>query len=213
VRWGSTPIGDEIQERIRTRVGVSDLNAEDPRSRPARICSDLARLIAEEALSSRFTALDVACGDGLILRELKERFPEAACYGIDANVDQFPAHREVRESGVELFRVLIQDLFDGPPPVRLDVVMMLNTYRSWGDAGLSESELGLPQQVDAWLRANVRHIVLTMTRRQAVVWSAHGFGVQDLGPGEDESRLVRLTKVSRWRAPYEVARSLFGAGG
>src|SRR4051812_34463457 len=42
--WPRTPIGDEIQDRIRERVGASDRDVADARSRPARVVALLERL-------------------------------------------------------------------------------------------------------------------------------------------------------------------------
>lgn len=41
--WPSTPRSGDLQHKIRSRVGVSDLEVGDPRSRPAMIAEDRGR--------------------------------------------------------------------------------------------------------------------------------------------------------------------------
>lgn len=190
--WPNTPIGDAIQDRIRERVGVSDRDAGDRRSRPARIGRLLERAVRRRVVPPAFSVLDIACGDGLVLLDVKRRFADAACFGVDLNAGAFPAHDAVRAAGIELYRVAIQRLFREPPPVAFDVVLMLNTYRSWDAADLGPDDGDLPATADAWIAAHATLFVTTLTAEQARRWQERGFDVVDLGPGEDDSRLAAI---------------------
>ena len=189
--WPRTPIGDEIQDRIRERVGVSDFDSSDPRSRPKRIVSMLRRL---SALPSGFSVLDIACGDALVLTSIKREFPEADVHGIDINVGAFAKHSTAEAAGVHLHRVSIQALFAEDPPRPFDVALMLNTYRGWESADLPEAEQDLPAVTDIWLRNNAGTIFLTAKPEQLEGWTGAGWSIADLGRGEDQSRLVCLSR-------------------
>ena len=193
--WPRTPLdGEEYQERISQRVGVSDVAVDDPHSRPNRMVRLIARLRDVGVVPADFSLVDIACGDGLILLELKRRFPESSCFGVDLNAGVFPAHREAEAAGVVMRRVLIQDLFAAAAPRQFDLALMLNTYRGWENADLPEEDRDLPRAADAWLEANARLIVLTATADQLPPWRERGFAVTDFGPGEDDSRLVLVSR-------------------
>lgn len=193
--WPRTPIGDEIQDRIRERVGVSDLDVNDSRSRTARIVAQVRRLMDRGRLpDASGTVLDIACGDALILTAVRRAFPHLDVHGIDLHIGAFPAHRAAADAGVQLHRVLIQDLFGVVPPTPIDVVLMLNTYRGWENADLSKRDVNLPGEADAWLRRNARYIIVTATKAQLERWRADGFAVGDLGAGEERSRLACIAR-------------------
>jgi SAM-dependent methyltransferase len=192
--WPRTPIGDEIQDRIRERVGASDSDVANPRSRSARLGALVDRLVRSGAAPPDMTVLDIACGDGLVLLELKRRVPGASCAGVDLNAGRFPSHEQVRAAGVVIEPVLIQDLFDSTPPAAIDVILMLNTYRGWENADLSAADRDLPERADRWLRRHGRVVVLTATDRQLEDWRAAGWRIGDLGRGEEASRLVCLSR-------------------
>jgi hypothetical protein len=207
--WPRTPLdAREYQQKITERVGVSDADAGDPRSRSYRLPNLIEELRRAGSIAEDFSLVDVACGDGLILIELKRRFPESRCFGIDLNAGVFPPHSTAEQLGVPIKRILIQDLFATPTPEQFDVVMMLNTYRGWENADLSQADRELPRMADDWMIANARVIVLTATVDQLPQWADRGFAVTDFGPGEENSRLVVITRrrlplrtrLAAWRA-------------
>jgi hypothetical protein len=194
VLWPRTPIGDEIQERIRERVGAGDADVDDPRSRPPRVVAALARLQDAGALPASFTVLDIACGDALVLLAIAARFSAAECHGVDINVGRFSAHAAAASAGVQLWPVPIQELVRELPHEPFDAVLMLNTYRGWESADLREDEQDLPARMDAWLAGAARHLLLTARAEQLDAWRRRGYDVDDLGPGEEDSRLVLMTR-------------------
>jgi hypothetical protein len=202
VLWPRTPIDDgEMQRIIGGRVGASDLQPEDSRSRPHRIGRAVAALVDAGAVPATPTVIDIACGDALILLEVQRRVGAAACFGVDLHVGAFAPHSEARAAGVVLRRVLIQDLFAARPPAPIDVAVMLNTYRGWANADLREEEQDLPVLSDAWFDEAARFVLLTMRSDQVPAWRERGYAAVDLGRGEDDSRMVLL---SRERIPPAV---------
>ena len=191
--WPRTPTHD-IQSAIQQRVGVSDYEIDSTESRPSRIVEQVCRLRSSEQLPERFSALDIACGDGLILWHLKKRFAEAECMGIDCNKGKFREHDRVTKGGVFLYNVYIQNLFRTPLDHRLDLVLMLNTYRGWESADLREHEQSLPDEADRWLLRNARFVILTAKRRQVAKLKRIGFHSRRMGKGEDDSVMVCLSR-------------------
>ena len=195
VLWPRTPIDDgEMQRIIGLRVGASDLQAHDSRSRPHRVARIVRALSRAGAIPSAPTVLDIACGDALVLLEVQRRLPAAACFGVDLHLGAFKPHQEAQQAGAILRRVLIQDLFDARPPEKLDVAVMLNTYRGWANADLRQHERDLPQRADAWFDEVPRYVVMTMRSDQIPAWRERGYTEIDLGRGEDDSRMVLLTR-------------------
>ncbi len=193
--WPRTPIGDSIQDRIVQRVGASDYEVTDKRSRPGRIIPYLDTLIKYNLIESGFSLLDIACGDAVILWQIKKRFPEAQCFGIDCNKGRFDTHQKVQQEGVRLFNVFIQHLFMTYPEIPFDVVMMLNTYRGWESADLREHERHLPELADKWFEKNARYIILTATDEQIIHLRRLNFSIQKIGKGEDDSILIGLSRL------------------
>jgi hypothetical protein len=205
--WPRTPIGDEIQQKIVQRVGVSDYQAEDPGSRPNRIIAILCRLSRARCIPAKFSVLDIACGDAIVLWQIKRAFPASRCYGADCNKGLFPAHERVARDDVQLSRCFIQHLVEKDSADPFDVVMMLNTYRGWGSADLKPQEHDLPLLVDNWLRKNARYIILSVTPTQLDDWQQAGWQECKLGRGEEDSLLVCF---SRQKLPRPWWQRLFG---
>jgi hypothetical protein len=199
--WPRTPITDQIQDKIRERVGAADLELHHRRSRPRRILAHLNRLLQRGLLSPQFTVLDIACGDAAVLWQIKRAFPEAVCFGFDCHKGRFSLHERVQQDGVQLFRGFLQHLFERNISPPFDVVLMLNTYRGWESADLRPHEQDLPARADVWLENNARFIVLTVTRAQLARFRQRGLTVSNLGRGEDKSVLAcfsRLPQPHSW---------------
>lgn len=192
--WPRTPIGDHIQEKIVQRVGATDYQVEHPQSRSARINRFIRTLVKESYLPSDFSVLDIACGDAIVLWQIKLAFNHARCYGLDCHKGDFPVHDKVQRDGVLLYRGFIQHLVQKDPREPFDLVMMLNTYRGWESADLREHEQNLRQQVDAWLWKNARYVVLTVTRTQMTDLKRSRMDVISLGRGEDNSILACFSR-------------------
>jgi len=192
--WPRTPMGHDHQEKITDRMGVSDYDVDNRSSRPTLIIRQIRGLIRQGLIGATFSLLDIACGDGIVLWQIKRAFPHARCYGVDCNRGKFGTHDMVQRGGVELFNGYIQHLFAGDPPVPFDLALMLNTYRGWESADLREHERDLPQLADAWLARNVRFTILTATDLQIRRHRQVGLVVTRLGKGEDDSTVVCFSK-------------------
>jgi hypothetical protein len=125
--WPRTPLGD-IQGRTLQRVGASDFDVRVPYSRPALILKLLNTLRSQGRIPPDFSILDIACGDALILWQIKRRFPAACCFGVDCSKGQIDTHPFVEQAGVALYSVFIQHLFRRDGPGRFDVAMMNVAY-------------------------------------------------------------------------------------
>ena len=188
VLWPNTPIAD-LQPQIEKMQGVSDRKSRDTRSRPYLIKMALKQLIDKGRLRAKtLTVLDAPCGDALILGEIKRAWHTARCYGLDANT--FESYSLLRREGVKLYKVYLQRLFAEPLPERVDVAMMLNTFRGWHSAQLRDSEADLAEQAEAWLLANADILVLTLNSDQMRHFNKIGKPPQIIGPGEEGSMLV-----------------------
>ena len=180
--WPNTWL-DDIQTRISMMVGVPDTEPDDERSRPFRIV----RYLREHTFEN---ILDICCGDALVLSAIKRKFPEAHCYGVDLNIGAVPHQEEAIEHGVQLYRGAMQTLMLFDPPERFDITMMLNSFRSWENAELSRRQRFLPFQMFEWLVDNSHYSILTINRQQKQKFNRCGYDMVDLGPGEQDSRLV-----------------------
>ena len=192
--WPRTPIGDEIQEKIVQRIGVSDYELRNTTSRPVRIIRFMRTLIKQGLVPGDFSILDIACGDAIVLWQIKRAFPSASCYGLDCNKGKFPKHEMVQRDGVLLYRGFIQHLFRTQVEPPFDFAMMLNTYRGWESADLREHERDLPSLANAWFEANARYTMLTVTEAQLGSLRALGFNTFNLGRGEDDSKMFCFSK-------------------
>jgi hypothetical protein len=203
--WPRTPVGPtDLQEVITRRVGASDYDTGDPRSRSSLVIGKLRDLQENEQLGDDFTLLDIACGDAVVLWEVKKAFPRSRCHGLDCNVGLFATHAPAKEEGVRLHPGYLQHLFAHALPEgrRFDVTVMLNTYRGWESADLREEEQDLPRRADEWLAGSSRFVIVTATTGQIVRLRREGWRVEDLGKGEDESTMICMTEPSHARSGW-----------
>lgn len=197
--WPRTPI-ETIQTKIEQRVGATDYQIQRPFSRPAMIVTFLKRLCENKILPEDFSVLDIACGDGIVLWQIQKAFPQSACYGVDCNKGQFPAHAMVERDGVRISKAYIQHLFKSDSEEPFDVVLMLNTYRDWKAADLRGHEIDLPDLANHWFERNGRYLVLTTERQGYDQLKRLGFAIRTLGKGEDRSNLICASKRKLPRA-------------
>jgi SAM-dependent methyltransferase len=183
ILWGGS-VGFNMQAAVTQMYGVSDVE-DKADSRPSQIVRAIKGIVAD----APFSILDICCGDGFVLKHIMRSFADVGCFGIDTNKGNTQAYRSVIESGVHIFRVPMQRLFESAPPKPLDFTMMLNTYRGWDAAKLRDNERELPAIADAWLSASSRFSILTATDIQIDTLSkAHR--VRDIGKGEQNSRMI-----------------------
>lgn len=219
--WPRTPVGGDYQPIIGRRVGASDYDYADPRSRPNSIASYLGRLCRQGLLPPGFVLLDIACGDAVVLTQLKRQFPTAAMLGLDCNKGMFPYHETALQQGVELYDGFLQQLFAERLATPIDVAVMLNTFRSWEAADLSPAEADLPARAEQWILDQARLAIVTASQTQVARLQAAGLHVQVIGRGEDEAIMVALSRAPlpatshyRWACWYDrVARRWWALAG
>ena len=196
----------DFQSSITKKYGISDYDITE--GRPAPIISQLKVLLERGFIKSDFSVIDICCGDALVLMQIKKAFPESKCYGVDFLAGKINTHREVEEAGVELHRVLLQDLLSESPEEKFDIAIMLNIYRSWTkwlnselygsalaliDNESSDNADSLQVSTDKWLGSNANYSILTARVDQVLSFPRKGFKFQYLGDGESGSALVCIS--------------------
>ena len=194
--WPRTPMGNDHQHKIIERVGASDYEIRDGRSRPAKICREVRRLKDESRLDHSFSVIDIACGDAIVLTQIKKAFPDARCYGVDCHKGHFGTHAAAQDTGVRLFQGYLQHVFLRTPPFMFDLALMLNTYRGWRAAELRPSEAWVPDAADDWFAGNARFTIGTATKPQILRLQERGLHVQTMGRGEDKSRMISFSMLA-----------------
>ena len=200
--WPRSEIGHDMQDKRRRLFGITDYDVQRRRSRPAQLIRALRRLITQGCIPAAFSIADVACGDGVILWQIRRAWPEAQCYGIDCLKDRIGVHAQVQAAGVALRRIFIQRLFAQAPPRAFDVVMMLNTYRGWDAADLRPHERDLPARADAWFAQSARYLFVNATPPQAAAFRRRGLSVQRIGGGDQGSLTVCVSSETLPRSPW-----------
>lgn len=184
ILWPTTDINEKIQWWIKERYGCEDdINTKG--SRPDVIAKTIDEVFPEK----NFMMLDICCGDAIILTQLKKRYPNSTAIGFDINKGKFEQHKEAENVGVKLYYGIIQKLFRENLPQRIDLVIMLNTFRSWHTARLREHEKDLPQVSQKWLVDNSKHLILTVNDDQLNFFKSKG-NVRILGKGEEKSHFI-----------------------
>ncbi len=203
ILWPDTPVekDNDLQEQIFNSCGVRDVDAFNKKSRTYKISKAILQICEKEGGES-ISIIDICCGDGLVLLGLKKRFPLLKAYGLDLNKGVFSSHKECEENGVEIYKGYIQDLFnsenanrfltDNGTVDRIDLAIMLNTYRSWETAILRDDEKDLPALAERFFKDYCKYIVLTATGRQIIGFIKNGFNVKVLGRGERTSIMCLL---------------------
>jgi len=184
ILWPTTDINEKIQKWIKERYGYEDdINVVG--SRPYVI----SKIIGETYKDDHFTILDICCGDAVILTQLKQRFPASLAIGFDINKGKFEQHQEAEKIGVKLYYGVVQKLFERNLPEKVDIVIMLNTFRSWHTAKLREHEKNLPEVSQKWLVDNSKHLILTVNDDQLKYFRSIS-NITILGKGEEKSHFI-----------------------
>lgn len=192
--WPRTPCTSTLQEEIISRVGVSDFDLHQAHSRPAQIVSLLRTLSAASLIDDEFSILDLLCGDGIVLWQIKRSFPRANCYGVDCKKDGYETHEMIQFDGVKLYKAFLQHVLSADCGKPFDVAIMLNTYRGWEYADLREDEQNLPDSANDWFMRNARFTLLTATSFQTNHLREVGFFVKGIGNGEDDSEMICISR-------------------
>lgn len=188
--WPRTPMTPHHQDKILERVGATDYDINNPRSRSHSIVTQLQKFIAQGKLDEDFNIVDLCCGDAIVLGMVKSSFPQAFCAGVDCLKGKFETHKMVIDNGVDLYYGFLQNFLDYSPDKKIDVLLMLNTYRGWDSADLRESEKDTPNKFDDWVIKNVKYTVVTATVEQIYRLKEQGKNVKIIGPGEDNSHMI-----------------------
>lgn len=183
ILWPTTDINEKIQNWIKERYGCED-DINKNGSRPNIISN-----IISNNFKDNLSILDICCGDAIILNQLKIRFPNSTAIGFDINKGKFEQHKESDEIGVHLYYGIIQELFKNDLPEKIDIIIMLNTFRSWHTARLRDNEKDLPEISTKWLINNSKNLILTVNEDQLNYFKSIR-KVKILGKGEEKSHFI-----------------------
>lgn len=188
--WPRTPRTPNHQHKILERVGATDLDIQNPISRPHSIINYLNKLITNKKISDQFVLADLCGGDALVGLAIKNAFQKSEIIVQDCLKDEFNTHSLARAAGVKLYGGFLQEVikYDFERPI--DVIMLLNTYRGWANADLHENEKDLPALVDDWLKRNARFVIITATFEQIHDFKKNSIKLAIIGKSEDDSHMV-----------------------
>lgn len=194
--WPNTPPPPHShQDKIKQRVGVTDYEVDNPRSRSHLLLNFISRLIAEKKNSPCFTLTDICGGDAVVASKIKEFYPYAEIIVQDCFKGKFDTHKRARELGVKIYGGYLQHIVgENLRSEKTDIVMMLNTFRGWHSAQLRNNEQNIPMQTLEWFERNARFIVVTATVGQIEFLKQRGLQTEILGAGEDESYMICISK-------------------
>ena len=123
-------------------------------------------LLDSGLIEDDFTIIDLMCGDGLHLRDIKNAYPECNAFGVDVFKDEWLSYDDVIASGVRLFRIPIQKIYVTEFDGQIDIVMMLNSYRAYKtpsyttfDTTENHNESINIKMLDHWIETNVQHFL------------------------------------------------------
>jgi hypothetical protein len=116
----------------------------DGRKRAERI-PEIITAIRGLGLPPDFSIVDIACGEGEVLIEIKKEFPECRASGID--ILGFPSWPAIPQ-----FTQMSLQEFIRTSDQKYDVVMMLNSYRNWPDK----------HEFDKWIRENAHYFIYSI---------------------------------------------------
>lgn len=187
--WPTTEINQNIQKWIKKRYGCID-SIDIENSRPAIIRKKISELIDCKKIDLSFSMLDICCGDALILLQIKRFFPNCEAIGFDLNKNKFESHQSAIDGGVKLYGGFVQELFSVDLPFKMDVGIMLNTFRSWHTARLKDRDKDIPIVSKEWLLRNFKYLILTINNEQLIDIRANNYNVEVIGIGEEKSYFV-----------------------
>jgi hypothetical protein len=201
--WPNTPIQRNLQDEILQKCGASDYEINNPFSRTYKVTRELTKMIMKGAISEDFSILDIACGDAVVLTQIKELYVNCDAYGLDCYKDKFETHKDAYKAGCKIFCGYIQHLLNNPPQgdiqkTKFDIVVMFNTYRGWKNAELREEEKELPNLADKYFAENAQYTFLTVTEDQIQHLKNLGFYVKILGKGERDSIMILISKKKQF---------------
>ncbi len=193
--WSRTAPPEAHQEKIMQRVGATDYDVTNPRSRTHSLLKFISFLIEKGLITQCFTLADICGGDAVVSEVLKKNFPFAEIIVQDCLKGKFDSHEYASEIGVKIYGGFLQHVVTEDLTLeKLDILMMLNTFRGWESEDLRQHEQNLPSQTFSWLTRNSRFVIVTATQTQITDINSLGYDVADLGDGEDNSRMVCISR-------------------
>lgn len=194
--WPNTPPPpDSHQEKITQRVGASDYDENDSKSRSHLLIKLIGKLVRGGKIPYPFVLADICGGDAVVCTKIKEHFPYAEIISQDCYKGEFSTHKAALERGVKLYGGYLQHLVEKDLSAgKLDLVLMLNTFRGWHSAQFRAHEQDIPIQTLQWFERNSKFFIVTATAAQIEFLTARGLKTDIVGRGEDDSYMICVSK-------------------
>ena len=192
--WKNTPPPpDSHQEKIIQRVGASDYDTSNPKSRSHMLINFIEKLLRVGKIPYPFVLADICGGDAVVCTKIKEHFPQAEIIVQDCFKGKFSTHAAALERGVKIYGSWLQHLVEDDLH-QIDVILMLNTFRGWESAQLRTHEQELSMKTLQWFERNGRFFIVTATVSQIKFLEKRGLTIEVLGDGEDDSYMICVSK-------------------
>jgi hypothetical protein len=185
--WPNTPSNGNHQNIIKKRVGASDDALFDPRSRLQKISKTIRKAGGHK---QGLSILDIGCGYAVLLKSIKERFPSVQAIGLNPLVGGFDTHESAQAAGFIFVRNWIQSLVKTTLENKINIVPIMNSYRSWESAQLPDLEKNLPNELDKWLAKNADFTIVTLSNEVSKKFKQEHEFYKYLGRGEDDSKMI-----------------------
>ena len=140
---------------------------------------------------------DILGGDAIVGTKIKEHFPQAEIIVQDCFKGNFSTHKAAVERGVKLYGGYLQHLVEKNLLAgKIDITLMLNTFRGWESADLRAHEQDIPIKTLQWFESNAKFFIVTATLPQIKFLQERGLMIELFGKGEDVSYMICVSKKS-----------------
>lgn len=78
---------------------------------------------------------------------------------------------------------------------KIDITLMLNTFRGWESADLRAHEQDIPIKTLQWFESNAKFFIVTATLPQIKFLQERGLMIELFGKGEDVSYMICVSKT------------------
>ena len=153
------------------------------------LISFIGKLIQSGKIPYPFVLADICGGDAIVGTKIKEYLPYSEIIVQDYFKGKFSTHAEAVERGVKLYGGWLQHLVEKDLH-KIDIVIMLNTFRGRNSADLRAHEQNLPMKTLQWFEHNAKFFIVTATLPQIEFLKARGLSVEIFGKGEDDSLMI-----------------------
>ena len=192
--WPNTPSrSQEVQKKICLYYGMSDFE-DDCLARPRLLEKIITFLINRRQVRAFPIVYEMCAGDGYCIEYSKKR--NRVIRAIASDIDpSFLGRRHILEaSGVKCTNMLLQQHPIAYRSFKFDLVIMLNTYRSFDHAQLKPIDSSLQIQLCEWFAMSADFLMVSISNRSDCIFEK--FEVVLELPGEQDSLYYLLRNTN-----------------